>query len=50
MIYSEAAYFDGIPVAHIAEWQEHNRLLRLGRRSMAQIKQRPRTPALRLVR
>lgn len=26
MIYSEAAYFDGAPVQHIADWHEHLRL------------------------
>jgi hypothetical protein len=29
MIYSEAAYFDGAHVAHIAEWQDHRRVQNL---------------------
>ena len=29
MIYSEAAYFDGAHVAHIAAWEDHQRLQRL---------------------
>ena len=29
MIYSEAAYFDGAPVAHCAAWQENARLRRI---------------------
>lgn len=27
--YAEAAYFDGAHVQHIADWQEHRRLVRL---------------------
>lgn len=29
MNYPEAAYFDGAHVAHIAEWEEHQRLSRI---------------------
>ncbi len=29
MIYSEAAYFDGAPVAHCAAWAENARLRRI---------------------
>jgi hypothetical protein len=29
MNYSEAAYFDGAHVAHIAAWKEHQRLRRI---------------------
>lgn len=32
MMYAEAAYFDGVHVAHIAAWQEHRRLLDLQRK------------------
>lgn len=31
MIYSEAAYFDGAPVKHCADWLDHKRLQRLER-------------------
>ncbi|MBB4859606.1 hypothetical protein HNO88_002935 [Novosphingobium chloroacetimidivorans] len=30
-LYSEAAYFDGVPVAHIAAWEERQRLKRIAR-------------------
>ena len=29
MIYSEAAYFHGAHVAHIAAWQDYRRIIRL---------------------
>lgn len=29
MLYAEAAYFDGAPVAHVAAWEEHRRLQRI---------------------
>lgn len=29
MLYAEAAYFDGVPVAHVAAYYEHLRLQRL---------------------
>jgi hypothetical protein len=32
MIYAEAAYFDGVHVAHIAAWCERRRLDRIDRR------------------
>ena len=35
MNYSEAAYFDGAHVAHIAAWQDHQRVLRLISRAEA---------------
>jgi hypothetical protein len=35
MIYAEAAYFDGHHVAHIAAWQEHQRLKRIARLNRA---------------
>jgi len=35
MIYAEAAYFDGVHVAHIAAWQDHKRLERIRRRAIA---------------
>ncbi len=28
LLYSEASYFDGYAFAHIAAWEEHNRLSR----------------------
>ena len=31
MIYSEAAYFEGVPVAHMVTWEEHRRLRRIKR-------------------
>lgn len=31
MNYSEAAFFDGVPVAHVAVWQEHQRILALAK-------------------
>jgi len=35
MLYAEASYFDGAHFAHIAAWQEHQRLVRLARLSSA---------------
>jgi len=35
MIYAEAAYFDGVHVAHIAAWLDHKRLERIRRRAIA---------------
>jgi hypothetical protein len=35
MNYSEAAYFDGAYVAHIAAWQDHRRVLALFSRAEA---------------
>jgi len=32
MIYAEAAYFEGMHVAHVAAWVEHRRLDRIDRR------------------
>jgi hypothetical protein len=29
MIYAEAAYFDGVHVAHIAAWKDYDRLRRI---------------------
>lgn len=34
-MYAEQAYFDGVPVQHIAAWQEHNRLREIDRRCRA---------------
>lgn len=34
MTYSEAAYFDGAPVQHIADWQEHLRLKAIERKRL----------------
>lgn len=33
MVYSEAAYFDGVPVAHIAAYEEFHRLRDIERRT-----------------
>jgi hypothetical protein len=45
MIYSEAAYFDGAHVAHIAAWYEHKRLERIRDQARAAIrKANPRRP------
>jgi hypothetical protein len=32
MIYSEAAYFDGHPCAHVAAWEENRKIQREARR------------------
>jgi hypothetical protein len=29
--YSEAAYFDGVPVQHVADWEFHQRIARIER-------------------
>lgn len=31
MSYAEAAYFDGVPCAHVAAWEERQRLARIAR-------------------
>lgn len=46
MLYAEAAYFDGAHVQHIADWQEHHRLLRLHREARARIERQPRSHRL----
>jgi hypothetical protein len=33
MIYSEAAYFDGHPCKHVADYKEHQRLARISARA-----------------
>jgi hypothetical protein len=35
MLYSEASYFEGAHFAHIAAWQDHQRLVRLARLARA---------------
>jgi len=40
MIYSEAAYFDGVPVAHCAAWEDAKRLKRIASRNRAAMRGR----------
>ena len=37
MIYSEAAYFDGHPCAHVAAWEENRKIQREARRWRATV-------------
>lgn len=47
MLYSEAAYFDGAAVQHIADYYEHLRLQRLAREAVAAHRRRfPRVAAM----
>jgi len=47
MLYAEAAYFDGVPVAHVAAYYEHLRLQRLAREAVAAHRRRfPRVAAM----
>lgn len=39
MLYSEAAYFEGYHFAHVAAWEENNRLKRI-KRKMAEARAR----------
>lgn len=43
MLYAEAAYFDGVHVAHIAAWEEHRRLQRLRAQARLVIERRTRS-------
>lgn len=40
MLYSEAAYFDGNHCAHVAAWEESNRLARLQRQGQEAARRR----------
>lgn len=42
MLYSEAAYFDGAHVQHIADYQEHQRLERIRKANRKLVEQRMR--------
>ena len=43
MLYAEAAYFDGVPVAHVAAWEEHRRLQRIRAQARLVIERRTRS-------